>query len=186
MDTIYLVGGGPSLRGFDWSRLEGKRVIAINRAFQVIPWAEIVYFSDSQFWLWFKNELVLHGGRKITVAKIDHPAVERYKADGPKGLATKPGRLRTGNSSGYAAINLAVHMGARRIVLLGYDMEFAKSGTHWHDGYPVATRKKSLGLMLPYFETLVEPLQELDIAVVNANLHSKITCFPRVDAKGVL
>ena len=29
--TLFIVGGGPSLTNFDWSLLEGKNVLVLNR-----------------------------------------------------------------------------------------------------------------------------------------------------------
>ena len=52
------------------------------------------------------------------------------------GLESARDTLAHGNNSGYAAINLAVHLGAARIVLLGYDMGNDGKVSHFHEGYP--------------------------------------------------
>jgi hypothetical protein len=36
-DTCFIIGGGPSLEGFDWSRLEGYKVLGINKSFLHYP-----------------------------------------------------------------------------------------------------------------------------------------------------
>ena len=33
---VHIVGSGPSLIGFDYSKLEGKRIITINHAYKLI------------------------------------------------------------------------------------------------------------------------------------------------------
>ena len=48
----FIVGGGPSLKGFDFERLRGERVIAINKAFYDVPFADIVFAMDSPFLIW--------------------------------------------------------------------------------------------------------------------------------------
>lgn len=188
--TFYCVGGGPSLIGFDWSRLQDKRCIAINRAYEVLPDAEFVYFTDRRFYEWHKIHLLQHKGRLLLGNAGDQnydPKVEKYRITGHCGLDTRPGHIRHGNNSGYAAINVAYHLGAKRIVLLGYDMRFAKDGkAHWHDGHPAMNRETSIPKMLMWFPHLVVPLRELRIDVVNANMDSAIECFPKVKLEEVL
>jgi hypothetical protein len=46
-EPCFIIGGGPSLKGFDFNRLRGQgRVIAINRALEYAPWADVVFFMD--------------------------------------------------------------------------------------------------------------------------------------------
>jgi len=181
VSRFYVVGGGPSLRGFDWSRLQSRRVIAVNRAFEKLPDAEVVYFSDLRFWNWNKDALLRHTGRKAScMRKLRHPEIESYETTGISGLETTPGKIRHGNSSGYAAINVAVHRGAQEIVLLGFDMRFVDGRCHWHDGYPVANVEKSFKQMVKYFDTLVGPLKEVGVLVLNANPDSAIGAFPKI------
>ncbi len=178
-DPWYLVGGGPSLRGFDWSRLDGRRVIAINRSFEVLPRAEVVYFTDARFWGWFSANLLDHSGRLITAGRVSHPRVERYRLTGAKGIDTKPGCLRHGNNSGFAAINLAYHFGAKRIYLLGYDFRYGPDErSHHHDGYPTLHRERVFAKMLPYAEALAVDADRLGLHVWNVNPDSALRVFP--------
>lgn len=41
------------------------------------------------------------------------------------------GRIGWGGNGGFHALNLAVQFGARKIILLGYDMTL-RNGVHWH------------------------------------------------------
>ena len=187
MTDFYLVGGGPSLRGFDWSRLDGKNVIAVNRAFQVLPNAPYVYFSDKRFWDWHGAQLKSYSGRIISGAhRLRVNGVESYQFTGVAGLDLTPGKLRHGNSSGYAAINLAVHLGARKIVLLGYDMRMVDDRAHWHDGYPVVARQNVFDKMHAFFETMVPQLKQLDVTVLNACPGSRINAFPQISHEEAL
>jgi hypothetical protein len=180
-EKIYIVAGGPSLKGYNWSLLRNKRVIAVNRAFEVLPKAEITYFSDKRFFDWFEKPLLAHPSRKITGARIEHPNVENYKFTGARGLDTRPGYLRTGNNSTYAAINLAYHLGARMIIILGLDMRFGDDGaTHFHSGYETANMAKSLDKMKPYFASMAEALLDHDIVALNASMHSDVDEFERI------
>ena len=179
--TTYIVAGGPSLFGFDWARLRDRTVIAVNRAFEVLPDAAVCYFGDRRFWGWHSRALLAHKGRKITAAPhFAQDGVEHYKLSTLTGLDMRPGKLAHGNNSGYAAINLAVQLGAKHIYLLGYDMKFAGHRCHWHAPHPIENREVVFGkVMIPYFQTLVEPLDELNVRVRNASPDSAIRCFPR-------
>lgn len=187
MSRFYIVGGGPSLLGFDWSCLKDKRVIAVNRSFEVLPDAECVYFSDLRFWDWHKDSLVKHRAKKISgIRRMSHEAIETYKITGLTGLDMDPGCLRQGNNSGYGAINLAVHLGAKEIILLGFDMQFSSGRSHWHDGYPVLNAERVFRKMMGFFDTLVEPLKQLDVSVLNANPSSLLTAFPKISLEEAL
>jgi len=187
VNRMYIVGGGASLRGFDWSRLQGRRVIAVNRAFEMLPGAEAVYFSDLRFWNWNKDALLSHPGRKAScMRKLRHPEIDSYETTGISGLEINPGKIRHGNSSGYAAINVAVHRGAKEIVLLGFDMRFIDGHCHWHDGYPVANVEKTFKKMIGYFDTLINPLKEVGVSVLNANPDSAINAFPKISLEEAL
>ena len=47
--TVFVVASGPSLADVDLEQLRGLNVIAINRSYEAVPWAEILYFSDARF-----------------------------------------------------------------------------------------------------------------------------------------
>lgn len=196
-DTIYIVGGGPSLENYNWDLLRGRFVIGLNRAFEVLPWADIIYFTDLQFFEKYKDRGLLdHAGEVITIAgKIKDPRVTVFKNTGPSGLDLEPGCLRHGKNSGYAAINLAVHLHAARIVLLGFDMHSdtvavtrirdrvvrrLPGKTHWHSGYNRNVTPKTYAAMLVHFPSLAEPLKKLGIEIFNANPDSKIEAFPKI------
>jgi len=181
---VWIVAGGPSLKGFDWSFLLDKPHIAVNKAFLDCPQASIVYWSDTRFWKWHVNQLAEHPGWKCAgtdVHKTQYPPyVARWAFDGIKGLSLKPGCLRSGNNSGYAAINLAVQLGARRIGLLGFDMKTQPDADHYHGGYPgFPLRERTLKeKMLPFFNTITEPLDMIKVKVINYNDDTDLCAFP--------
>lgn len=177
----YIVGGGPSLKGFDWDRLDGRRVIAVNRAFAVLPRAEIVYFTDGRIWEVYRANILDHRGKLVTGAAkkhVDHPRVENYRLTGLLGLDRTPGHLRHGNNSGHAALNLAYHLSARRIYLLGFDMIYTDGASHWHEGYPWLHRERVFDKMTPHFGAIAAELAAEGIHVWNANPDSNLAAFP--------
>ncbi len=182
-EVIYIVGSGTSLRGFDFNRLRGKRCIAINREFETVPWAEVCYFSDPRVYGWYHSGLSAFAGRKVTIAKCSKigPEVEVYVNTGRNGIDFRPRCLRTGNNSAHAAANLAIHLGAKVIVLLGIDMQPGKDGLiHHHKGHPHPTRPDVYEKMLPYWYSVEEALRGKSIQIYNASPNSALKCFPEV------
>lgn len=184
-----VVAGGPSLKGFDWARLEDKNVIAINRAYEFLPRAEVLYWSDEKFWRLHRDQLNAHPALwKATLARgyaeedLLPKTVKQYRVTGVAGFDPAPGCIRHGNSSGFAAIHLAAHLGASSIILLGLDMKHGANGeTHFHGGHGRRHYEESLTeLMLPWFKTLAAPLAAAGISVINASPASALTVWPRV------
>lgn len=192
-ETAFLLGGGPSLRGFDASVLRGRRIIAINNSWELAPWADVLYFCDVKWWGWnFAKVQNGFTGRYIVTPsqQIPDPRGRVIKLTGGTGLETDPTGLRHGSNGGYQAINLAYHLGATQIILLGYDMRLSGNRTHWHDGHP-ATREAAYqqtleNAMLPKFPSIVEPLKAAGVEVLNATSGSALECWPHVSLDKIL
>ena len=188
-ETVFIIGGGPSLSKFDFNRLKDKNTLAINKAVQTCPWADILYWTDSRVYSWLKNDIGKFKGDKYTIKPFNTPPdVKVLKNTGTKGLELDPSGIRHGNNSGYAAINLAYHLGVNRIVLLGFDMGNMAGKGHFHEGYPVnMTMDKTYETkMLPTFDSLVYPLKENGIEIINASPVSKIRCFTKMNIEKAL
>jgi hypothetical protein len=181
-ETVFIVGGGPSLAGFDWTMLEGKNVIALNRAIEVVPSAAVLFFTDSQFYSWYREEVDAFHGLKITCKPIREKVEDIIfvKSTSKRGIDLRPEFICHGNNSGYGAINVAFHLGARRIVLLGFDMTSKNGQTHWHDGYPRRHNHNVYLRLHAMFEALQKEALALDLEIVNANPSSELQCFPKI------
>jgi hypothetical protein len=119
---------------------------------------------------------------------INHPQVHALRLTGQRGHEPETDALRHGSNSGYQAVELAVKLGAKRIVLLGYDMRVEPGGrSHWHDE-PRASDFADVAArsMLPHFATLVEPLAKLGVEVVNATPGSALECWPKMSLEDAL
>jgi len=51
----FIVGGGPSLKDFDWHLLKGRRTIGINRAFEKFE-PTIMFSMDTRYLKWVLND----------------------------------------------------------------------------------------------------------------------------------
>ncbi len=186
-NECFIVGGGPSLIGFDWSVLNNKFVIAINRSYEVCPTAQVLYFTDPDYWERHKDKMKKHGGHIIRgatslgITKDDR--VQEYLLTGSRGLETQPGCLRHGNNSTYAAINLALlHFNFSTVYLLGIDMKWTNKKTHWHNGHARIDPEHSYDMMKQAYQLMSHDLKTNwpYKRVINVNKGSNLTCFPEV------
>ena len=182
--TVVCLGSGPSLNAVDIERSLGlgARYIAINDAYRLAPWADVLYACDGKWWGWHKGAPTFTG-LKFTLDRhaARWPGVQVLRVGAQRGLSLDPARLCTGHTSGYQAINLAVLLGASRIVLLGYDF----TGTHFFGSHPDGTRPP-FSLCLQAFPTMLPVLAAQGVTVLNATPSSALTAFPRVTLAAAL
>lgn len=180
----FVVGGGPSLRGFDFSRLRGERIIAINRAFEYLPFAEILFSMDFRFYsdIRMSREFQAFRGRKIWIDTKGFPykGVEILKSGPCDGMTAHFAQgIATGGNSGHAALNLALILGADPIYLLGFDFRHADDGrTHFHGGYGYADRPGKLEEYLERLEAAAPAIVASGRSVVNLSPDSALKGFP--------
>lgn len=187
-DTVFILGGGPSLTQDDVLAIHGRgRVIAVNDAYRVAPWADVLYACDAKWWKWHDG-VPTFGGLKFALeagARV-WPGVEVLRNTGYAGLESARDGLRNGRNSGYQAINLAVHLGAARIILLGFDMGPAPDGrTHWFGEHP-EPQASPYDQMRELFRTLVEPLKAASVEIVNCSRRTRLDAFRIADLETVL
>jgi hypothetical protein len=189
-ETFVLLGGGPSLTQAQVDACRGRaRVIAINDQLRLAPWADVHYFCDDKWWRWHKDADWYRGfgGLRITLENLDlckvEPGMRPVQNVATTGLCAEPNGVMNGRNSGYQCMNLAVHLGAARILLLGFDMravvEQRKQKTHWFGDHPGGTSPTVYQVMLDAFPTIVEPLRQRAIDVVNCTPGSALACFRR-------
>jgi glycosyltransferase involved in cell wall biosynthesis len=190
--SCFIVGGGPSLKDFDFSQLEGKLTIAINRAFERFD-PSIIFFMDTDFMKWLMEnkfgsgvkqrfldlrsiKIGLDLGEEVETSK----SVYKIHSVGEEELTFKIEQgLGHGCNAGYGALNLAICLGANPIYLLGYDMKGDGKGkqTWWHDGYPTVQREKVYERFMKNFEWAAPQIKKAGFQVINLNPESALKCF---------
>jgi hypothetical protein len=188
--TIVCVGSGPSLVPEDLETCQHHptrpRAIVINDSWCLAPFADVLYACDATWWARQRGVPDFHGLKySIDPRAARWPDVQILRETGQCGLETSSDGLRTGSNSGYQAINLAVHLGARRILLLGYDMRAAQGRDHWFGSHP-DRQQPPFALFLRLFPTIVAPLAQLGVTVLNCSRSTALHCFPRVDLEDAL
>jgi len=203
----FIVGGGESIKGFDFSRLVGEITIGINKAFEFFPNSTLNYCMDHTFYSqmlrgdfdrpgepplqsFWKNyegtrvfltpmELKEFGKEVYLVKRLLDPEINRENLEHG---------IYQGTNSGTGAICLAVALGASKIYLLGYDLK-AVNATHWHGGYEKRNVEEFSKKLSGYCTdiTLLKPLlDQAGIGVVNLNPDSALTCFDFSDIDSIL
>ena len=185
--TVFILGGGPSLRKMpqypDFECLHDKRVIGVNAAFRLGTWIDVLLFGDRKFWVWNEKLLKRWPGLKVTNCPNLHnlPGVKHMKRQS-KGLAINPDTLAFNHNSGSCAINLAIHFGAKNIILLGFDMKCEQEGDglrhHWHDWHQKEEKDNIHEIHLGRMKRLAEDIKKTDVNVLNATPNSAMDYFP--------
>lgn len=133
-----VVGSGPSKIGLDLTRLKGTRTITVNNAWETMPWAEHHFFADKDWRDRYGAKLLAGFKGRLWTAEpprkhVPHPRMTLLRREYKLDLA-QPGML-AGLDSGSMAVNLAYHLGASEIVLVGLDMQFSNGVQHDHEDH---------------------------------------------------
>ena len=187
----FIVGGGESLKGFDFSLLKNELVIGVNRAYEKID-CMINFSMDHELYEWItKGRLGDNAKRKFEEFKGIPVWLDSVGYDYPQGVyvinqipknkmghSLKDG-IRSGSNSGFGALGIAICLGANPIYLLGFDMNPTKDGKqkHWHDGYPQTQSSSVYKVFKNDFNKVVKELKEKNVKVINLNPKSELKCF---------
>lgn len=134
--TVCILGSGPSLTMELLDTVENLKamyqvpVIAVNSSFIRAKWADIVFFNNRSWWNYYQLPVRRSfPGRAVSVVNAADPKVMVFRNQ----------VFRTYQNSGADAIGLALYMGAKRIILAGFDSPDARP-THWHEPHPAMIR----------------------------------------------
>jgi hypothetical protein len=183
----HIIGGGPSLAGFDWNSLSGNFCIAINDAFKVLPRAQVVMFSVHDWLEKNRRALMDHAGLKFSCTKTPSydklpPRCVELHLVSQYGLTMTRGEIH-GINTGHMALNLAVQWGFREIWLYGFDMRREKLTTHWHDG----AVEKSPATVYEHFraciDSLAPELAARGVRVWNLSPGSALKAYPKIKVR---
>ena len=182
--TVFIVGGGPSLRGFDWNRLAGKRVIVCNVGGYMVPFADALVFSDSRFAQ--RHRKLISEFRGLLVSTSERAAAsmpDRVKLVVP----TLHEVVKPGPSSGHLGAWLAIQAGAKRVVLLGMDGATLRDGrAHYHDLYSEPLSDWGCNRLVGGWLGWNVAAELVGCEIINASRMSAIPEFRKVDIDSIL
>jgi hypothetical protein len=218
---VWIIGGGPSIpKQFEvpeevfqsvmkgnsppsvyspyMSYLHDKHVIGVNAAYLLGNWIDIVFFGDKSFFLAHEKRLKDFPGIKVSCQEyINNNGWCKFVAKDPShrvGISPNPKMVSWNNNSGAAAISLAVHTGAKRIILLGFDMTLDSGKQHWHSLYPNSANNQDerRRINTPFarhllgFPAIAADADRMGVEILNANPNSAIACFKKVTVKELM
>ena len=200
MKSAYIIGGGTSLKDFDFNKLKDKITIAVNKSCLTVP--DLDYFITMDFTALKKIGMELAApyiGTRVFIANFAKPYLKEqngqiidtrfnlvYTLNGftmiikswvEEGIGFNFWDFRSGNNSGYCALQFAVLMGFNPIYLLGIDLT-TSGGTHFHGGYGESKESFQKKLDL-YYQSFVQGIKEIknkrpDIKMYSCSSISKL------------
>lgn len=183
----FILGGGPSAADVDTSRLRpGAVVLGVNDAALHKP-CDAFFSNDHNYALRIRAHIEGYPGeRHLSVYDRNRPLFDGWQVklwrrvlidtpcESPDLLAS--GRPGVPGCSGYVALNLAAQMGAKTIVLFGYD--FDDRYTYFFNGAPYP--RKEIGGVIKSFRSVAPHYAKRGIKVLNANPRSRVDAFEKI------
>ena len=194
-----VAASGPSLTPEVAARCRGRRVIAVNDAYRLLPFADVLYAGDGEWWdvhqgcpdfageKWVVHQPRLPGADNAScAARYGLRMVAGASVIDAGGFSQSPARIHYGNCSGFQAINLAILFGATRIVLVGFDMRVVDGRRHFFGDHqaPLGNNAK-YEHFLPAFDHAARSLPA-HIQIVNCTPGSALRSFPRAELEAEL
>jgi hypothetical protein len=197
---VAIIGGGPSLARFDFSRLQGRfTVLAVNASIFDLPWADAGFSIDRRAARIWWPRLITEVHMPLVFAVPDPWLVNFAGAPTPNmtfirrvqslAFSEHPAQIAAGGTSGFGALNYAVLKGAQKIVLLGFD--YGPRAGVWHHNqqhyaFPHRQNGGDWAQWARNFDGVAPGLKARGIEVLNASPASAITAFPRVSIEEAL
>ena len=195
-ERVFIIGGGESIKDFDFNRLKGYKVITTNLGFLHCN-SDINFSMDSrlydkiikgdlneihqkpvnELWKQYKGircfitpqEPKTFGNETCLVKRIREVAVSRDLDSGIHG----------GKNSALGAMMLAIALGSTDIYLLGFDMK-CQTQSHFHKGYGPRDLD-AFNIKLSQYKKEIEHIAPLiahqGIKITNCNPNSELKCF---------
>jgi hypothetical protein len=159
-DRIFIIGGGPSIKNIDLTSLTKERTITVNAS--VFDVSNSDYFVTMDHTFLRKIAAKKHAfqnvtGTKVFVAGLHNRHLKELrggfvdirnnkvynlqdfdviiKSRVPHGCSFTFDSFRSGENSGFCALQWAVLLNYKEIYLVGMDMTVTNT-THYHDLYP--------------------------------------------------
>lgn len=184
--TVVLVASGLSAGTADLDLARDWPVVVVNDAWRLAPWAAALYACDGPWWKVHHAEVVKTFRGELWTQ--DEKAARSFglkwiRGKQGNGLSNDGDRINHNSNGGAQAMNLAYHWGARRFVLVGYDM----GGRHFFGDHPPALRNNSpYHAFIKAFGVIAGDCKRLGLEVVNTSSISRLPYFPRTSLSSTL
>lgn len=189
-EPCIVAATGPSLTvevvDYIRQRKEGKHCIAINTAYQRMIYADILWACDARWWeayhgardfageRWSSHHVTGDDKARIA-ARYNVNLVAGYRSET---FSLKPDVIHYGRNGGFQAVNLAILLGAKPIVLVGFDMRKVDGKRHFFGDYKSGLANGELYQEWVRIFTNAAKRLPAEIEIINATPGSALTCFP--------
>lgn len=196
-ETVFLLAGGPTLEGQMKDglpeKLNGRRVVGVNNALHLQGLIDIdaIWFGDSKWFFWHLDKLKSFPGLKATCCdKLvgSFKWIKGFSRGKPQGIETKEGYVAWNRSSGSSGINFVYNLGAKRVVLLGFDMRVIGGKKNWLGHPRERTKLDPYNNFKEPYKKIMRDAKELGFEIVNASPDSALKEYkvPEVKLEDVL
>lgn len=189
-ETVFVIGGGASLIGFDFERLRSRRVFAVNAAGYSAPWSDCLFFHDGSFGLRHRALIAEWAGLVVTTSAyakgVMPDLVLRVESQERREFRRGAETVKRGRSSGHTAVSVAVAAGALRIILLGFDGKVTGGRSHFHQLYKAEDPGIYAKEFVPAWDGWRDAAERAGVTILNATPGSAIWEFPMVAIDDVL
>lgn len=165
MSTWAVLATGPSLTVAQCQSVRALRVVAVSDAYRYAPNAEALVSADKAWWRHHRPEFA---GRRFCALQVP-------------GMDLEPLRLPMGSNSGVHGIDVAVMLGAKRVLLLGFDL----GGTHFFGPHPDPL-KNTKPDRFEVFKRQFAGYRPAGVEIINYTPGSALTCYPKSSLKEAL
>ncbi len=189
----------------DAAKEKGFDIFVCNNAYQLAPYADLLYGCNYAWWQHYWQDVKDLPAEKWTVNRdaADEFGINWIAEKNAPGLSTDPDVIHHGHGSGYSLVSMAYRAGAERIVLLGYDLKYARdydAGTrnagstprHFFENgeYPESMQhwpsmQVRNGVHVELCALYDSIAKQGLVEIINATPDSAITCFPKVDIAAI-
>lgn len=188
---VFIIGGGSSLKNFDWKLLENECTIGCNSAFILgEKVCKICIFGDAKWFRAYQNELQNYKGVVFTNAsQLYNSRVPWLWTMPRKATGLSATALGWNKNTGASAVNLALILGAQRVCLLGFDMHLSREGrANWHDRRLSRQRKSDAVVYEKFLEGFTYVSIDLKKVfsgreIINITDDSDLDIFPKIGCK---
>lgn len=185
-----VIASGPSLSDEQLEHVhrarqaDACRVVTVNNTCSRAPWAHVHYFGD---YMAVKHYLPLVRSACTgewwsgSTAAHERFRTQYIKTAPRNGFGDRAVHLN--GNSGAQAINLAMLFGAKRVLLLGFDMKLGQDGrAHWFGQHP--PHLVQIQLYRAWIDALTKAAPDATargVDIVNVTPGSALECFRRGD-----
>lgn len=174
--VVVVLASGPSLIQEDIEATKGLPTIAVNSTIFTAPHSGYCYAYDDKWWVTYGDEVKKLGCEMLSCSIKSHifgitkvPKTSAKEFDGQSAIGT---------SSGQHAICCAIMMGAKKVILLGFDCQHTDGKRHHHEDHPKgfgnADRPER---WIKEHQALASGAEKLGVRIINCTRQTALKCY---------